>query len=117
MNQGYFYFLPQGRYFLLYMYNFCIKGHLLIYGYHFVHLAKMKFKLKLCFQNDLIRFIGDKLDKKSKLILVCMRYHCSTVFPIHLVHFRLSAHVLNFCSYFHHFILICRRWIFLYVFV
>jgi hypothetical protein len=27
-----------------------------------------------CFQNDLIRFIGDKLDKKSKLILVCMRY-------------------------------------------
>jgi hypothetical protein len=41
---------------------------------HFVHLAKMEFKLKLCFQNDLIRFIGDKLDKKSKLILVCMRY-------------------------------------------
>jgi hypothetical protein len=34
----------------------------------------MEFKLKLCFQNDLIRFIGDKLDKKSKLILVCMRY-------------------------------------------
>jgi hypothetical protein len=30
---------------------------------HFVHLAKMEFKLKLCFQNDLIRFIGDKLDK------------------------------------------------------
>jgi hypothetical protein len=28
----------------------------------------------ICFQNDLIRFIGDKLDKKSKLILVCMRY-------------------------------------------
>ena len=41
---------------------------------HFVHLAKMEFKLKLCFQNDLIRFIGDKLDKISKLILVCMRY-------------------------------------------
>ena len=36
--------------------------------------AKMEFKLKLCFQNDLIRFIGDKLDTKSKLILVCMRY-------------------------------------------
>ena len=34
---------------------------------HFVHLAKMEFKLKLCFQNDLIRFIGDKLDKISKL--------------------------------------------------
>ena len=34
----------------------------------------MEFKLKLCFQNDLIRFIGDKLDKVSKLILVCMRY-------------------------------------------
>jgi hypothetical protein len=33
-----------------------------------------EFKLKLCFQNDLIRFIGDKLDKISKLILVCMRY-------------------------------------------
>jgi hypothetical protein len=33
INLGYFYFLPQGRYFLLYMYNFCIKGHLLIYGY------------------------------------------------------------------------------------
>jgi hypothetical protein len=32
---------------------------------HFVHLAKMEFKLKLCFQNDLIRFIGDKLDKKK----------------------------------------------------
>jgi hypothetical protein len=30
----------------------------------------MEFKLKLCFQNDLIRFIGDKLDKISKLILV-----------------------------------------------
>jgi hypothetical protein len=30
---------------------------------HFVHLTKMEFKLKLCFQNDLIRFIGDKLDK------------------------------------------------------
>jgi hypothetical protein len=30
---GIFLFLPQGRYFLLYMYNFCIKGHLLIYGY------------------------------------------------------------------------------------
>ena len=41
---------------------------------HFVHLAKMEFKLKLCFQNDLIRFIGDKLDKIRKLILVCMRY-------------------------------------------
>ena len=41
---------------------------------HFVHLAKMEFKLKLCFQNDLIRFIGDKLDKINKLILVCMRY-------------------------------------------
>ena len=37
---------------------------------HFVHLAKMEFKLKHCFQNDL-RFIGDKI---SKLILVCMRY-------------------------------------------
>jgi hypothetical protein len=34
----------------------------------------MEFKLKLCFQNDLIRFIGDKLDKICKLILVCMRY-------------------------------------------
>jgi hypothetical protein len=34
----------------------------------------MEFKLKLCFQNDLIRFIGDKLDKISKLILVCMKY-------------------------------------------
>ena len=33
----------------------------------------MEFKLKLCFQNDLIRFIVDKLDKISKLILVCMR--------------------------------------------
>ena len=43
-------------------------------SFHFVHLAKMEFKLKLCFQNDLIRFIGDKLDKISKLILVCMRY-------------------------------------------
>jgi hypothetical protein len=32
-----------------------------------VNLAKMEFKLKLCFQNDLIRFIGDKLDKISKL--------------------------------------------------
>ena len=41
---------------------------------HCVHLAKMEFKLKLCFQNDLIRFIVDKLDKVSKLILVCMRY-------------------------------------------
>jgi hypothetical protein len=41
---------------------------------HFVHLAKVEFKLKLCFQNDLIRFIGDKLDIISKLILVCMRY-------------------------------------------
>ena len=41
---------------------------------HFVHLAKMEFKLKLCFQNDLIRFIGGKLDKISKLFLVCMRY-------------------------------------------
>ena len=40
----------------------------------FVHLAKMEFKLKLCFQNDLIRFIGDKLDKISNLFLVCMRY-------------------------------------------
>jgi hypothetical protein len=30
----------------------------------------MEFKLKLCFQNDLIRFIGDKLDKISKFILV-----------------------------------------------
>jgi hypothetical protein len=40
----------------------------------FAHLAKMEFKLKLCFQNDLIRFIGDKLDKISKLFLVCMRY-------------------------------------------
>ena len=28
----------------------------------------MEFKLKLCFQNDLIRFIGDQLDKISKLI-------------------------------------------------
>ena len=34
----------------------------------FVNLAKMEFKLKLCFQNDLIRFIGDQLDKISKLI-------------------------------------------------
>jgi hypothetical protein len=25
----------------------------------------MEFKLKLCFQNDIIRFIGDKLDKIS----------------------------------------------------
>ena len=40
----------------------------------FAHLAKMEFELKLCFQNDLIRFIGDKLDKISKLFLVCMRY-------------------------------------------
>jgi hypothetical protein len=29
----------------------------------------MEFKLKLCFQNDLIRFVGDKLDKISKLLL------------------------------------------------
>jgi hypothetical protein len=34
----------------------------------------MEFKLKLRFQNDLIRFIGDKLEKISKLFLVCMRY-------------------------------------------
>jgi hypothetical protein len=27
---------------------------------------------------DLIRFIGDKLDKISKLILVCMRYFILT---------------------------------------
>jgi hypothetical protein len=40
----------------------------------YAFVAKMEFKLKLCFQNDLIRFIGDKLDKISKLILVCMRY-------------------------------------------
>jgi hypothetical protein len=36
--------------------------------------AKMELKLKLCFKNDLIRFIGNKLDKISKLFLVCMRY-------------------------------------------
>ena len=41
---------------------------------HCVHLAKMEFKLKLSFQNDLIRFIGDQFDKISKLFLVCMRY-------------------------------------------
>jgi hypothetical protein len=29
--------------------------------------AKMELKLKLCFKNDLIRFIGNKLDKISKL--------------------------------------------------
>jgi hypothetical protein len=29
----------------------------------------MEFKLKLCFQNDLISFIGDKLDKISKSAL------------------------------------------------
>ena len=43
-------------------------------GVPFCAPAKMEFKLKLCFQNDLIRIIGDKLDKISKLILVCMRY-------------------------------------------
>jgi hypothetical protein len=30
----------------------------------------MEFKLKLCFQNDLIRFIGDKLDVSTEEFVI-----------------------------------------------
>ena len=35
----------------------------------------MEFKLKFCFQNDLIRFIGDKLDKISTLFSLYEVFH------------------------------------------
>jgi hypothetical protein len=81
---------------------------------HFVHLAKMEFKLKLCSQNDLIRFIGDTLDKISKLILVWTLLYC---FSYSLCPFSAKCTCTKLVSLFSPFYLNLPKVDFLYVFV